>query len=261
MRLYDCSWFLLLSSEHLHIAITPWCTWWRLRNVFDIDWMYGARVRHFPLPGRRKHAHRGQLDFGDSNLDSMLMLAFLGEGVTPTLNWWNYFYHYLPAVTAPSNFFQATGQYPISMPTWFIKELPFCVFLPCRPVRRCAPLTRPGQFAGRATAASLRSFLVKSYMLKACDEKLAETKLVVVRLWLQGDNACKEVRNSFTGRWATLLTQSSYFKSVSINHMEVGHTHEDIGRCCCAKIRKVLINVCNTLCFYRSLICHKVCLY
>ena len=49
------------------------------------------------------------------------------------------------------------------------------------------------------------------------------------RLWLQGDNACKEVRNSFTGRWCTLLTQASYFQSAGHHHMEVGHTHEDIG--------------------------------
>lgn len=49
-------------------------------------------------------------------------------------------------------------------------------------------------------------------------------------MWLQGDNACKEVRNSFTGRWATLLCQANYFSATGHHHLEVGHTHEDIGR-------------------------------
>jgi hypothetical protein len=51
----------------------------------------------------------------------------------------------------------------------------------------------------------------------------------MVRCWLQGDNAVKEVHNSFTGRWATLMTQAQFFDCVSHHHMEVGHTHEDIG--------------------------------
>ena len=52
---------------------------------------------------------------------------------------------------------------------------------------------------------------------------------LVTRCWLQGDNACKEVRNSYTGRWACLMCQGSYFQTVSHHHLEVGHTHEDIG--------------------------------
>ena len=35
------------------------------------------------------------------------------------------------------------------------------------------------------------------------------------RLWLQGDNAVKEVRNSYTGRWASLLSQGGWFTCVS----------------------------------------------
>ena len=53
--------------------------------------------------------------------------------------------------------------------------------------------------------------------------------LVNLRLWLQGDNCPKEVRNSFTGKWGCLLAQANYFVGVSHHHMVVGHTHEDIG--------------------------------
>ena len=51
-----------------------------------------------------------------------------------------------------------------------------------------------------------------------------------LRLWIQGDNTPKELRNSYTGKWACLLTQGKYFKSVAHHHMVVGHTHEDIGK-------------------------------
>ena len=51
-----------------------------------------------------------------------------------------------------------------------------------------------------------------------------------LRLWIQADNACKEVRNSSTGKLGCLLTQSGYFTQVSENHLTVGHTHEDVGR-------------------------------
>ena len=50
----------------------------------------------------------------------------------------------------------------------------------------------------------------------------------VMRPWLQGDNCPKEVRNSWTGKWACMLSQANYFVGVSHHHM-VGHTHEDIG--------------------------------
>ena len=50
-----------------------------------------------------------------------------------------------------------------------------------------------------------------------------------LRLWLQADNACKEVRNQATGRLSALLCQAGYFTSISENHLEVGHTHEDVG--------------------------------
>eukprot|EP00435_Cladocopium_sp_Y103_P018893 s3522_g4.t1 len=47
-------------------------------------------------------------------------------------------------------------------------------------------------------------------------------------LWLQGDNACKEVRNSSVGQLACLLCQAEYFTSVTQAHLQVGHTHEDV---------------------------------
>lgn len=50
-----------------------------------------------------------------------------------------------------------------------------------------------------------------------------------IRLWVQADNAVKEIRNSFTGRWASLLVQSGFFNVVAHHHLMVGHTHEDIG--------------------------------
>lgn len=64
----------------------------------------------------------------------------------------------------------------------------------------------------------------------------------LIRLWVQGDNACKEVRNSFTGRWMTLLCQAGYFTTASHMHMEVGHTHEDIG--CGCEITCTCVCVC-----------------
>ena len=51
----------------------------------------------------------------------------------------------------------------------------------------------------------------------------------VPRLWLQGDNTVKELRNSFTGKLASLLTSFEFFNCVSHHHLVVGHTHEDVG--------------------------------
>ena len=54
--------------------------------------------------------------------------------------------------------------------------------------------------------------------------------VLTLRLWLQADNAGKEVRNASTGKWGCLLTQAGYFSQVSQCHLSVGHTHEDVGR-------------------------------
>ena len=39
----------------------------------------------------------------------------------------------------------------------------------------------------------------------------------------------KELRNSFTGKMACLLTSSKMFNVVGHHHLMVGHTHEDVG--------------------------------
>ena len=50
-----------------------------------------------------------------------------------------------------------------------------------------------------------------------------------LRLWWQGDNTVKELRNSLTGKLACLMTSFGYFNVVSHQHLTVGHTHEDVG--------------------------------
>lgn len=59
------------------------------------------------------------------------------------------------------------------------------------------------------------------------------TECACPRLWLQGDNACKEVRNSWTGKWQCLLAQAKLFTCASHSHLQVGHTHEDVGQALC----------------------------
>ena len=69
-------------------------------------------------------------------------------------------------------------------------------------------------------------------MLNTSQLKFGETHIYVeipLRCWVQGDNAVKEVRNAYTGRWASLLCQGGWFKGVAHHHLVVGHTHEDIG--------------------------------
>ena len=40
----------------------------------------------------------------------------------------------------------------------------------------------------------------------------------------------KEVRNSWVGKWQSLLCQGKLFSLASHSHLQVGHTHEDVGR-------------------------------
>ena len=49
-----------------------------------------------------------------------------------------------------------------------------------------------------------------------------------LRLWLQGDNTPKELKNSFTSQLCCLLCQASTFRQCGHYHLEVGHTHEDV---------------------------------
>ena len=48
------------------------------------------------------------------------------------------------------------------------------------------------------------------------------------RFFLQSDNTVKETKNQYTARILTSLTQSSTFECCSENHLQVGHTHEDV---------------------------------
>ena len=47
-------------------------------------------------------------------------------------------------------------------------------------------------------------------------------------MWLQSDNTVKELRNTFGSRMMSSLCQAQLFSSCSVNHLLVGHTHEDI---------------------------------
>ena len=68
------------------------------------------------------------------------------------------------------------------------------------------------------------------------------SELLFARCWWQGDNTVKELRNSFTGKMASLLTSASYFNCVSHHHLMVGHTHEDVGSwdCKSSEISEIL---------------------
>lgn len=50
-----------------------------------------------------------------------------------------------------------------------------------------------------------------------------------LRLWWQGDNTVKELRNSMTGKLASLMTSAGFFNITAHHHLQVGHTHEDVG--------------------------------
>jgi len=51
----------------------------------------------------------------------------------------------------------------------------------------------------------------------------------LLRCWLQGDNACKEVKNSQTAKLGIGLVQGGFFSCFNQSSLQVGHTHEDVG--------------------------------
>lgn len=55
-------------------------------------------------------------------------------------------------------------------------------------------------------------------------------KFLLPRLWLQGDNCPREVRNSLTAKFCISMVQGGFFSAATMAHLEVGHTHEDVGR-------------------------------
>ena len=40
----------------------------------------------------------------------------------------------------------------------------------------------------------------------------------------------QEVKNSVFGSWASAMIGAGFFKTLSHEHLPVGHTHEDIGK-------------------------------
>ncbi len=111
----------------------------------------------------------------------------------------------------------------------------FSFILPCGPISPTAPLRlwgpsiEPGRYQGRGMLHSLGSFLATNRLSFPWEVETHKDWIRIIRLWLQGDNCPKEVRNSWTGKWACMLSQANYFVGVSHHHMVVGHTHEDIG--------------------------------
>ena len=49
-----------------------------------------------------------------------------------------------------------------------------------------------------------------------------------LRFWLQSDNTVKEIRNMYSCRMFSAMTQAGVWSTSSVNHLEVGHTHEDV---------------------------------
>ena len=39
----------------------------------------------------------------------------------------------------------------------------------------------------------------------------------------------EEVKNGIFGSWASSMVATSYFRQLSVEHLCVGHTHEDVG--------------------------------
>ena len=74
----------------------------------------------------------------------------------------------------------------------------------------------------------------------------------MIRLWLQGDNAPKECRNVSMAKWAIALVQGGYFKQVSECFLEVGHTHEDVGRVSLVYTKQKLASLQSSVVVYAS---------
>ena len=52
-----------------------------------------------------------------------------------------------------------------------------------------------------------------------------------LRLWVQGDNTPKELRNQWTASMMACFCQAGLFETCSHCHLGVGHTHEDVDGC------------------------------
>ena len=54
-------------------------------------------------------------------------------------------------------------------------------------------------------------------------------EIVAVRLWVQGDNTVKELKNQLSGQLLSMLIASGFINEGGHHHLPIGHTHEDIG--------------------------------
>ena len=53
------------------------------------------------------------------------------------------------------------------------------------------------------------------------------------RLWIQGDNTVKELKNQTSGQMACSLLADNVFDEIGHHHLPKGHTHEDVGPMAC----------------------------
>ena len=64
-----------------------------------------------------------------------------------------------------------------------------------------------------------KSFLVERFMWRC-----------VLRLWVQGDNTVKELKNALSGQMIAMLIAANLIEEGGHFHLPKGHTHEDVGR-------------------------------
>ena len=79
----------------------------------------------------------------------------------------------------------------------------------------------------RKNLAFPRECLVSQHAL--CLSVSLQTPLGEPRFYLQADNTTKEVRHQSTSKLMCSLVQLGYYRAASHNHLQVGHTHEDVG--------------------------------
>ena len=60
---------------------------------------------------------------------------------------------------------------------------------------------------------------------------VSQGTMTSLRLWVQGDNTPKELRNQSTAAMMASFCQAGLFETCSHCHLGVGHTHEDVDGC------------------------------
>lgn len=51
----------------------------------------------------------------------------------------------------------------------------------------------------------------------------------LLRLYVQGDNTVRELKNGLSGVMMAALVNGRFFDECGHHHLPVGHTHEDVG--------------------------------